>query len=107
MSETLKRNRRPTAPGALLKELFLVPRGIVHKEFASDIEISEKQLSLIVNGRRMTPLVAGRIAKALKTTPRLWLNAQAAVDDWDIRQELKNWEPRITYQAPVRMLKEA
>ena len=65
MTETLKRNRRPTAPGLLLKELFLTPRGIVHKEFAADIEISEKQLSLIVNGRRMMPVVAGRIAKAL------------------------------------------
>ena len=107
MPDTLKRNRRPTAPGLLLKELCLTPRGIVHKEFAADIEISEKQLSLIVNGRRMMPVVAGRIAKALNTTPRLWLNAQAAVDDWDIQQELRNWEPKITYQAPERMLKEA
>ena len=107
MTETLKRNRRPTAPGVLLKELFLAPRGIIHKEFAADIEISEKQLSLIVNGRRMMPVVAGRIAKALNTTPRLWLNAQAAVDDWDVHQELKNWTPKITYRAPSTVLEEA
>ena len=41
----IRRNRRPTAPGAILREHYLVPRKVLQKDFARDIEISEKHLS--------------------------------------------------------------
>jgi addiction module HigA family antidote len=100
-SSPLKRDRRPTHPGVLLKELYLLARGIHQNAFAADIEISEKHLSRLVNGHvRLEPKVAGKIAKVLGTSVDLWLNLQTAVDTWDTQEALADWKPRNIYEAP-------
>jgi addiction module HigA family antidote len=51
----------------------------------------------IINGRRsVTAKAALLLAKVLKTTPELWLNAQMAVDLWYAAQELKDTRRRRT-----------
>jgi addiction module HigA family antidote len=43
----------------------------------------------IVNGRRsLTAKTALLLAKALKTTPEFWLNAQMAMDLWAAQKDL-------------------
>ncbi|WP_296988436.1 HigA family addiction module antitoxin [Thalassospira sp. UBA1131] len=94
----IRRNRRPTAPGEILREHYLVPRKILQKDFACDIEISEKHLSRMINGHvRIDASLAARIAKVLGTTTAFWVNLQAAVDAWDGEQAEANWQPQTTY----------
>lgn len=96
----LKRERRPTAPGVFLKEDFLLPRRIKIAELAEAIDMSTKHLSRIVNGHeRITPTTAMRLSKVLGTTPRIWLNMEAAVDAYDAEKAAKEWEPRKVFET--------
>lgn len=100
----LKRNRRPTHPGMILREHYLFPRKVTQAAFAEDIEISEKHLSRIINGHvRMDSDIAARIAKALGTTTEFWVNLQAKVDAWDGSKKAEGWTPRKVYPAPAHV----
>ena len=78
-------NRKPTHPGEILKELYLVPLNIGVGTFAKSIGISRKTISAVINGhRRVTPDLAVRFAAALPSTnPQMWLNLQNAVDIYE------------------------
>ena len=86
----IERTRRPTHPGEILKELYLMPMNIGISEFADCIGISRKTVSAIINGhRRVTPDMAVRFAMALPNTDaEMWLNLQKACDLFDARREL-------------------
>lgn len=97
---TLKPKRRPTPPGIILKEMYLAPRNITQKAFAEALGVSRKHISSIVNGRsRIEPEIAVRFAKALNTTPDVWLNLQNAIDVWDAERQLKIWQPSTVFTA--------
>ena len=92
------RNRRPTAPGTLLKEHYLEPREITIGQFAKATGLSRKQISKIVNGHSaLTPETAVKFGAVLETSPELWMNAQRGVDIWDAQQSLKKWKPAAIY----------
>jgi addiction module HigA family antidote len=83
----MRRERRPTHPGELLKD-ELHSAGISLTDLASRLAVSRRTISQIVNERRpVTPDMAIRLSRAFNTTPELWLNMQAAVDIWDAEQE--------------------
>ncbi|OSQ37214.1 HigA family addiction module antitoxin [Thalassospira mesophila] len=101
----LRRNRRPTHPGKILREHYLVPRGITQTVLASDLGISTKHLSQIVNGHaRIDSTLAAKIAKVLETTTQFWVNLQAKIDAWDAEQETANWQPANVYPATLAMV---
>ena len=80
----LPKNRRPTSPGEVFLEDFLVPLGITQKEAAERLRISYPRMNEIVNGKRsVTPETALRLARFTDTEPEFWLNLQQAVDLWD------------------------
>src|SRR3990172_9376255 len=80
----LPQNRRPTHPGAVCLEDFLVPLGITQREAAERLRISYPRMNEIVNGKRsVTPDTALRFGKFTGTEPEFWLNLQQAVDLWD------------------------
>ena len=92
--------RRPTNPGTILRELYLKPRGIKQAQFHASIELSAKQLSLIINGHApITPEVAVKIGRALGTSAEFWLNLQRAVDVYDAKKKLKRWQPSHIYST--------
>jgi antitoxin HigA-1 len=98
----IKRHRRPTPPGKILRELYLQPRGINVAQFAAAVGVSRKHMSAVVNERSaITAPLAARIAQALGTTPQYWLNMQNAVDLYHAEQELAESD------RPVRRLVEA
>ena len=75
-------------PGEILVEHHLEPDNISISAFARKLGISRKHLSDIIHERaRVTPATAVILARALNTTPNLWLNLQAAVDIWDAEKE--------------------
>lgn len=100
----LRRNRRPTNPGLILREHYLLPRGITQAVFASDLGISTKHMSQIINGHtRIDSRLAAKMAKVLETTTDFWVNLQARVDAWDAQREVEQWEPAHIYPAELAM----
>jgi antitoxin HigA-1 len=80
----LPKNHRPTLPGEVFLEDFLLPLGITQKEAAARLHISFPRMNEIVRGKRaVTPDTALRFAKFTRTEPEFWLNLQQAVDLWD------------------------
>jgi len=77
-------NRRPSHPGAVFLEDFLLPLGMTQKEAAKRLRISYPRMNEIVNGKRsVTPETALRLGRLTDTEPEFWLNLQQAADLWD------------------------
>jgi len=92
--DKIRRNRRPSAPGAILRGLFLEDRKISVTALAKTIGYSRKHVSQIVNGKaRIEPEMAARLGKVLGTSTDIWLDLQVAVDAWDATQEARDWRP--------------
>lgn len=94
-------NRRPTSPGEIFLEDFLVPLGISQKEAAERLKISYPRMNEIVNGKRsVTPDTALRLARFTGSEPEFWLNLQQAQDLWDAlhseqAREVNSIEPAL------------
>ena len=87
----MKSKRKPTLPGEILREEFLLPLGMTQKQLSDHIEVDIKVVNRIVNGRSaVTPMVALKLAHAFNTTPTFWLNAQNAVDLFEAERSIKN-----------------
>jgi addiction module HigA family antidote len=85
-----KMTRRPTAPGVILAEFYLAPKGVTVKDFANAAGISRKHMSDIIHGHAaVTADVASRVAEALGTTAQYWLNLQNAVDLYDASKRVQ------------------
>ena len=48
--------------------------------------------------------LACKLAGVLGTPPEFWLNLQNAVDLWDARQELAQWQPPMRYVTEPSVL---
>lgn len=98
---SIRRQRRPSDPGMILKAHYLEPRGVTITELAGALDLSRKHVSQIVNGhKRIEPTIAARLARVFGTTTRFWLNLQAAVDAWDAEQAAAEWQPCRTFTEP-------
>jgi len=81
-------NRRPTHPGAILREDVLPALKMTQTELAELLDVSRLSVSELLHEKRaLSPEMAVRIAKLLNTTPESWLRMQEAVDLWDISQQ--------------------
>ena len=79
--------RRPTHPGAILREDVLPALEMTQTEFAQRLGVSRLSVSdLLLEKRGMTPEMAARVGKLLNTTPESWLRMQQAVDLWEVEQ---------------------
>lgn len=86
-------NRRPTHPGAILREDVLPALAMTQTEFAQRLGVSRLTVSDLLHEKRtMTPEMAARVAKLLNTTPESWLRMQEAVDLWDLQQQPEKFE---------------
>ncbi len=81
-------DRRPTHPGAVLREDILPALKMSQTELAELIGVSRLSVSELVHEKRaMSPEMAVRIATLLNTSPESWLRMQEAVDLWAVRQD--------------------
>ena len=99
-----KMKRKPTHPGVIVKEDYLVPLSISIKDMAENLGVSRKTLSKILNERgSVTPDMALRLSRAFNTSPDLWLNLQKNYDLWHAEKESTSWKkvkplsPEILY----------
>lgn len=71
--------RRPTHPGEILREDVLPALRLTQTEFARRLAVSRLTVSELLHERRaLTPEMAARIAKLLRSAPEIWLRMQAA-----------------------------
>ena len=89
-------DRKPTHPGAILREDVLPALNMTQAEFAERLGVSRLTVSELLHEKRAcSPEMAARLARLLKTTPESWLNMQAARDLWEVQQkkEIREIEP--------------
>lgn len=80
MHRNLKR-MPPIHPGEILREEFMAPLGLTMHGLALALRVPVTRVTEIVHGRRaITPDTALRLARFFNTTPRFWMNLQAAYD---------------------------
>ncbi|WP_370448420.1 HigA family addiction module antitoxin [Cryobacterium sp. TMT2-18-3] len=71
----------PIHPGEILLEEFLTPLGISQYRLAQAIAVPPRRINEIVHGKRgISPDTALRLARALGTTDRFWMNLQTRYD---------------------------
>ena len=72
-------HRKPTLPGKILLEEFLILLGISQSEFA--LHLGETWVSALIHGKRsITEEIAADLAAALGTSPEFWTGLQTDVN---------------------------
>ena len=79
--KSAKVRSRPPTPGDVLREFLVGDERISQQALAESLRVSRVTVNQLINGRQaVTADMALRLAKALSTTPELWLNLQRGVD---------------------------
>ena len=80
-----KLKRKPTHPGVILKEDFLIPFGISQTQLAYDIKTTFRTVNEIINEKRnLSSEMAVKLARYFGTSVELWLNLQNQYDIYKI-----------------------
>jgi addiction module HigA family antidote len=81
-------NRRPTHPGAVLREDVLPALAMTQTELAQRLGVSRLSVSELLHERRgLSAEMAARLAKLLQVSAESWLQMQAAMDLWQVRRQ--------------------
>lgn len=81
-------HRKPTTPGEILREEFLVPLGLSEGELAAHIRCDAEMVEGIVQGQRAVGAeMALKLGASFRTSPDVWLAAQRAVDLYQVTEE--------------------
>jgi addiction module HigA family antidote len=81
--------RRPTHPGAILREDVLPALGLSVSEAARQLGVTRQMLHRIMAERvSITPETAARLGRFCGNGPGLWLGMQQACDLWRAEREL-------------------
>jgi addiction module HigA family antidote len=80
--------RKPTHPGAILREDILPALRMSQGEFAQRLGVSRVTVNTLLQERRdLSVELAARIARLLGHTPESWLRMQEALDLWRLAQD--------------------
>lgn len=91
--------RRPTHPGAVLREDVLPALGLTQAEFANRLGVSRLTVSDLLHEKRaLSPEMAVRLGRLLDTAPESWLAMQSALDLWKVNQRPE----RLAAIEPIR-----
>jgi addiction module HigA family antidote len=78
-------NRKPTHPGAILREDVLPALGMTQTEFAKRLVVSRLTVSELLHEKRgLSADLAIRLGRLTGTTPESWLRMQEALDLWQL-----------------------
>jgi antitoxin HigA-1 len=96
---SIELKRKPTTPGEILNEEFLIPMGLTQRELAEHIDCDIKVINRLVNGRCMlTAEMAVKLAATFNTTVDFWMTAQMAVDVYNAYENVITLPERIKYK---------
>ena len=79
--------RRPTHPGAILREDVLPHLRMTQKDFADHLGVSRLTVSEVIHEKRpVTADMAMRLGRLLGNGPEIWLRMQQTLDLWELEQ---------------------
>ena len=82
--------RRPTHPGAVLREDVMPELGITQEVLATHLGVSRLTVSELLHEKRgLTAEMAVRISKVVGGSPESWLRMQKALDIWQAEMKFK------------------
>jgi len=88
--------RKPSHPGALIREIILLETGITVSELAERCGVTRNTMSKLINERGdVTDDLAIRLSRVLGSTPRFWLGMQANLNLWKAEQKNKRIYQRM------------
>jgi len=77
-------NRKPTHPGAVLREDVLPELGITQATLSNHLGVSRLTVSDLLHEKRaLTAEMAVRLARVISGTPESWLRMQEALELWE------------------------
>ena len=86
---TGNREVRPIHPGEMLREDFLPDYGLTVSGLADALGVSRQTVNELLRERRaVSPGMALRLSRLFGNSAEFWLNAQRAVDLWDVAQAI-------------------
>jgi antitoxin HigA-1 len=84
-------NRKPTHPGAVLREDVLPELAWTQGEFATRLMVSRQTVSDLLHEKKaVTAEMAIRISRTVGGTPESWLRLQEALDLWTAEIKFKS-----------------
>jgi antitoxin HigA-1 len=97
ITNTGRRIIRPTHPGEMLREDFMIDYGLTVANLAKALGISRQSVNEVLRERRsITPAMALKLSKLFGNSAEFWLNAQRTVDLWEANRQ---------YQEQIRRIK--
>jgi addiction module HigA family antidote len=98
-------HRKPTHPGEMLREEFLVPMNITQRELAEAVHVPYQRINELVNQKRgVTPSTALRLGKFFGVSPDFWLNLQMRWELYKAQNTEKNEIESIQYFKHVQKM---
>lgn len=92
--------RRPTHPGAILREDVLPAIGITQGEFAARLGVSRIAVTTLIHEhKKLTPDMAFRLERLLGTKAEVWLGMQQALDLFETRQDSRRFNKITRLEA--------
>ena len=90
--------RKPTHPGAVLREDVLPAMGLTQARMAELLGVSRVTLAQLLHEHRaLSGDMALRLEKLLGSSAESWLNMQQAVDLWEARQDVQRFAHVVRY----------
>jgi len=94
---------RPTHPGEMLREDFLPDYGLTASGLAKALGVSPRTVNKLLRERSgVSLMMALRLSRFFGNSPEFWLNAQRAVDLWDVLKNNRNLINRIVPLKHIR-----
>jgi addiction module HigA family antidote len=88
MNTLRAKDRKPTHPGAILREDVLPSLDMTQTELADRLGVSRRTVSQVIHEHRpITPDMAIRLAHLLGGTPESWLSMQLTLDVWELERK--------------------
>ena len=82
--------RRPSHPGALIRNVILPETRLTVSELANRCGVARNTMSKVINERGdVTEDLAIRLSRVLGSTPQFWLSMQSKLNLWKLEQENK------------------
>ena len=86
-----KREIPPAHPGEMIREDFMHDYGLAASSLARALNVSRQTVNELLRERRsVSASMALRLSKLFGNTPEFWLNAQCAVDLWNMKKQYKS-----------------
>ena len=81
-------NRKPSHPGALIRNVILPETGLSISSLAERCGVARNTMSKIVNERGdVTEDLAIRLSRVLGSTPQFWIAMQTKLNLWKLEQK--------------------